>query len=69
MNGKSITSFLPVTYFSGTFVGSHKNWETLTKEAYAIYMTFKKLSYYLHDAKETIKCDHTPLCKFHATHT
>ena len=58
-----------MTYVSGTFVGSLKNWATLTKEAYIIYMTFKKLSYYLYDAKLTIKYDHTPLCKLLMAHT
>ena len=41
MHGKTITSFLPVTYVSGIFVGSHKNLAALTKGAYAIYMAFK----------------------------
>ena len=33
----------PITYISGLFCGSELNWETLTKEAYAIYMSVKKL--------------------------
>ena len=51
-------------YVSRTFVGSQKNWTTLTKEAYAIYTTFKKLSYHLYGASINIKCDHAALCKF-----
>ena len=40
MKGKDTISFEPITYVSGTFVGCQKNWEILTKEAYAIYMVF-----------------------------
>ena len=32
-------------------------------------MTFKKLSYYLSDAKIMMKCNHAPVCKFLITHT
>ena len=34
----------PITYVSGLFRGSQLNWATLTKEAYAIYISVKKLS-------------------------
>ena len=54
----------PITYVSGLFRGSQLNWATLTKEAYAIYMSIKKLAYYLEDAKFTILSDHLPLKKF-----
>ena len=40
----------PITYVSGLFKGSQINWAALTKEAYAIYMSIKKLNYYLEDA-------------------
>ena len=30
----------PMTYQSRTFQGSQKNWSTITKEAYVIYMSF-----------------------------
>ena len=40
----------PVAYQSGTFKGSQLNWATLTKEAYAIYMAFRKFSFYLDGA-------------------
>ena len=36
----------------------------LTKEAYAIYMSMRRLSFYITDAEVTIKCDHLPLKKF-----
>ena len=69
IKGKDTKSFLPITYVSRTFVGLQKYWATLRKEAYAIYMTFRKLSHYLYDAKVTIKCDHTLLHKFLTAHT
>ena len=54
----------PMTYQSGTFQGSQKNWSTLTKEAYAIYMSFHKMVFYLKDDHVRIRCDHTPLHTF-----
>ena len=54
----------PITYVSGLFRGSQLNWATLTKEAYAIYMLVKKLSFYIDTAKITVKSDHLPLKKF-----
>ena len=35
----------PITYVSGLFRGSQLNWATLTKEAYAIYMSVKKAQF------------------------
>ena len=40
------------------------NWAALTKEAFAIYSSIKKLSYYLEDADIIPKSDHLPLKKF-----
>ena len=45
------------------------NWACLTKEAYAIYMSIKKLAYYLEDAEITLRSDHLPLKKFLAKDT
>ena len=59
---ENITTIKGKETISGAFVGSQKNLATLTKEDYAIYMASKKLSYYLYDAKVTIKCEHVPLC-------
>ena len=53
-----------ICYISGQFRGSQQNWAGLTKEAYAIYMAIRKLSFYITDAEVTIKCDHLPLKKF-----
>ena len=54
----------PIAYQSGTFKGSQLNWATLTKEAYAIYMAFRKFSFYLEGALTNLRCDHAPLEKF-----
>ena len=54
---------------SGLFRGSQINWACLTKEAYAIYMSIKKLTYYLEDADVTLRSDHLPLKKFLAKNT
>ena len=54
----------PIEYVSGLFRGSQLNWAALTKEAYAIYMSVKKLSFYLDSARITVRRDHLPLKKF-----
>ena len=54
----------PITYIRRLFRGSQLNWATLTKEAYAIYMSVKKLSFYINTAKITVRSDHLPLKKF-----
>ena len=55
----------PITYVSGLFRGSQLlNWAALTKEAYAIYISVKKLSFYLDSARITVRSDHLPLKKF-----
>ena len=64
VEGKTITTDHPVAYVSGLFRGSQLNWAALTKEAFAIYMSVKKLSSYLTDADILLKSDHLPLKKF-----
>ena len=64
VEGKTITTDHPVAYVSGLFRGSQLNWAALTKEAYAIYMSVKKLAFYLTDADALLKSDHLPLKKF-----
>ena len=49
---------------SGLFRGSQLNWAALTKEAFAIYMSVKKLSFYLTDAQILLRSDHKLLEKF-----
>ena len=69
VEGKEIKILHPIMYMSGLFRGSQMNWACLTKEAYAIYMSIKKLAYYLEDADITLRSDHLPLKKFLAKNT
>ena len=64
VNGKQITTDHQVAFVSGLFRGSQLNWAALTKEAFAIYMSVKKLSFYLTDAQILLRSDHKPLEKF-----
>ena len=54
---------------TGLFRGGQINWACLTKEAYVIYMSIKKLAYYLVDADVTLRSDHLLLKKFLAKNT
>ena len=63
VEGKKVTTGHPVAYVSGLFRGSQLNWAALTKETFAIYMSVKKLSFYLTDADVLLKSDHLPLKK------
>ena len=64
VNGKEITMDHPVSYVSGLFQGSQLNWAAFTKEAYAIYMSVKKSTFYLTGHEITLRSDHLPLKKF-----
>ena len=64
IDGKSITTDHPVAFVSGLFRGSQLNWATLMKEAFAIDMSVKKLSFYLTDEQILLRSDHKPLEKF-----
>ena len=64
IDGKSTTTDHPVAFVSGLFRGSQLNWAILMKEAFAIYMSIKKLSFYLTDAQILLRGDHNPLEKF-----
>ena len=66
---KEVKILHPITYMSGLFRGSQMNQACLTKEAYAIYMSIKKLAYYLEDLDLTLRSDHLPLKKFLAKNT
>ena len=61
--GKTVTTHHPVTYVSRLFRDSQLNWVALTKEAYAIYMSIKELSFYLTDTEITLRSNHLPLKK------
>ena len=64
IEGKIKQIYHPITYASGLFKGSQINWATLTKEACAIYMSVKRLDYYLQDVEIILRSDHLPLRKF-----
>ena len=64
IDGKSTTTDHPVAFVSGLFRGSQLNWAALMKEAFAIYMSVKKLSFYLTDAQILLRSDHKSLEKF-----
>ena len=64
IDGKSVTTDHPVAFVSGLFRGSQFDWAALTKEAFAIYMSVKKLSFYLDQAEITLRSDHLPLKRF-----
>ena len=64
IDGKSVTTDHPVTFVSGLFRGSQLNWAALMKEAFAIYMSVKKLSFYLDQADIYLRSDHLPLKRF-----
>ena len=64
IDGKSTTTDHPVAFVSGLFRGSQLNWAALMKEAFAIYMSVKKLLFYLTDAQILLRSDHKPLEKF-----
>ena len=66
---KEVKILHPITYMNGLFHGSQMNWACLTKEAYAIYMSIKKLAYYLEDADIMLRNDHLSLKKFLAKNT
>ena len=63
-DGKLVKIHHPVMYISGLFRGSQLNWVAQTKEAYAIYISVKKPSFYLTDVEITLRSDHLPLKKF-----
>ena len=48
-------------HVSGLFHGSQLNWAALTREAYAIYLSVKKLAFYITDADITLRSNHLPL--------
>ena len=60
IDGKSTTTDHPVAFVSGLFRGSQLNWAALMKEAFAIYMSIKKLSFYLTDVQILLSSDHKP---------
>ena len=66
VGSKEIKILHPIIYQSGLFKDSQIYWACLTKEAYAIYMSVKKLDYYLVDADIMLHSDHLLLKQFFA---
>ena len=64
IDGKEVTTNHPVSFVSGMFHGSQLNWAAMTKEAYVIYMTIKKSTFYLTGQEIMLRSDHLPLKKF-----
>ena len=64
IDGKEVTTNHPVSFVSSMFHGSQLNWAAMMKEAYAIYMTVKKSTFYLTGQEITLRSDHLPLKKF-----
>ena len=54
----------PVAFVSGGFRGSQLNWAAMTKEAFGVYISVRKLSFFLQESDVTIRTDHKPLRKF-----
>ena len=54
----------PVAYFSGNFDKTQVKWNIPEKEAYAIYKSVKKFTFYITGAKTTVFSDHKPLRNF-----
>ena len=64
IDGKSTTTDHSVAFVSGLFRGSQLNSAAVMKEAFAIYLSVKKLSFYLTDAQILLRSDHKLLEKF-----
>ena len=56
-----IKKYHPVCYVSGLFRGSQLNWAALTREAYTIYMSVRKLTFYITGHNVKVKSDYLPL--------
>ena len=54
----------PITYHSGTFSPTQVNWSANTKEAYAIFRSITRMSFFVTDSEVIVHSDHKPLKKF-----
>ena len=54
---------------SGLFISSQLHWAVLIKDAYAIYISVNKLSFYLDDSDITLRSNHLPFRTFLARNT
>ena len=64
IDSKSVTTDHPVAFVGGLFRGSQLDWAAQTKKAFAIYMSVKKLSFYLNQVEIILRRDHLPLKRF-----
>ena len=64
VDDKEVMTHHPVSFVSGMFQGSQLNWAAMVKEAYTIYMTVKKSTFYLTGQGIMLRSDHLPLKKF-----
>ena len=69
IDGKSVTTDHPVAFVSGLFRGSQLDWAALMNEVFAIYMSVKKLSFYLDQSQIILRSDHLPLKRFFQKNT
>ena len=60
----SMEELVPVAYFSGNFDKTQVKWNITEKEAYAIYKSVKKFTFYITRAKTMVFSDHKPLKNF-----
>ena len=51
----------PIAFMSRTLQGAQKNWSTIEKECYAIFMALREWEYLLRDVSFTIRTDHKNL--------
>ena len=61
----STEELAPVAYFSGNFDKTQVKWNMNTeKEAYVIYKSVKKFTFYITGVKTMVSSDHKPLKNF-----
>ena len=48
----------PITYHSGTFSPTQVNWSANTKEAYAIFRSITRMSFFVTDSEVIVHSDH-----------
>ena len=60
----STGELVPVAYFSGNFDKTQVKWNITEKEAYAIYKSVKKFTFYITGAKTMVFSHHKPLKNF-----
>ena len=62
--GPGTEELAPVVYFSGNFDKTQVKWNITEKEAYTIYKSVKKFTFYITGAKTMVFSDHKPLENF-----